>query len=562
MKNALEIARKRASNISNKTARFSPRSLMSGTPRSSRTRADVCPDAASSNRTRSSVTNTPVLRSPASTCVAVSPGDASTSWAHPSPAVVPYCTSELSHNSTDNMDPFATSSHTARSPLRCSSSSPIRELISDRQMSPDHDSQVVMDPDQPLLIPITTHYDPVVDSMDDEVNTTVSVSSSVIACSDSGSLGGDVICCPICSAEVPDSDDCFECDLCNNWCHISCLSISKDVYDAINAMNRENFSNGVVRDCIKIHCPDCQCIPPLPTTPATNFVSIAATEPSVADCSADEITVISCPDNAGKTPSPVTVKGAGCTMSNLFSHEFTFNGLEFRSAEHAYQYECAIRQGQHTLADGIKRAPTASKAKKLSHQMVKLGSKGDRIELMWDILVQKAAQCDIFVKDLIGTSTSKILHSTGHRDILWGTGLNPNVNVKTTCDFKGENVFGRLLMDLCDVSLGVKDSFAISDYVSTASVSNRRVPDGCSVGADVSRAQATPQLVVKKRRVVQPSARRQSVSQPVVTKQQVSQHKCFHCGVPGHVRRVCRLKSRPVICRSCNSDWTQTKVLS
>ena len=61
---------------------------------------------------------------------------------------------------------------------------------------------------------------------------------------------------------------------------------------------------------------------------------------------------------------------------NFFPIPMKFNNVEFFSSEHAYQYECAARQGKRTLADKIKRAPTAANAKKLSHQMVKLGSKG------------------------------------------------------------------------------------------------------------------------------------------------------------------------------------------
>ena len=53
--------------------------------------------------------------------------------------------------------------------------------------------------------------------------------------------------------EVDDSDDCFAHVIyVVVGVHIECLNISKDVYDAINAMNRENDLNGVDGDCIKI----------------------------------------------------------------------------------------------------------------------------------------------------------------------------------------------------------------------------------------------------------------------------------------------------------------------
>ena len=45
----------------------------------------------------------------------------------------------------------------------------------------------------------------------------------------------------------------------------------------------------------------------------------------------------------------------------------------------------------------------------------------------------------------------------------------------------------------------------------------------------------------------------------LVAKQQVSAAQMFSLWGPWTRERVCRLKSRPVICHSCNADWSQTR---
>ena len=107
----------------------------------------------------------------------------------------------------------------------------------------------------------------------------------------------------------------------------------------------------------------------------------------------------------------------------------------------------------------------------------------------------------------------------------------------------------------------MKDSFDCSSYftdnTTNAAVSSPQGHD--STGACVERVQGTRQPVADRQQATQPAVNPRRVAQPVASMQQNSQHKCFHCGVPGHVKRVCRLKSRPVICHSCHETGHKKK---
>ena len=350
--------------------------------------------------------------------------------------------------------------------------------------------------------------------------------------------GAEVIICPKCVLVVNETDDCFECDLCLRWYHISCLNICKDVHDAINVMNKVNEELGVVGDCIKINCSDCQSSPAVLACPPKSQPIINS-----GDSILNRITQTIEPgdDACAVTQQPFkVVQGTGCSLSNFFPCVITVDGVEFRSSEHAYQYMCAQRQGLNRLAEDIKNAPTAANAKKLSHQMRKSASKGDKISLMWELLVQKAIQCDIFLKDLIACGSATILHSTGPRDKLWGTGLNPGAVVKSCSDYNGENVFGRLLMDLRSVLLGLKDDFLLSDYaVPNVDLPVTRSCNDSSTGGTASRGHGC--------------------HQGTLYRKPLTKHSCYHCGVPGHVKRVCRLKNRPVVCDTCKQTGHKKK---
>lgn len=449
----------------------------------------------------------------------------------------------------------------------CLDSNSVQSVASGRRHSGrQHSPEVaaVRDNAQFFGIPTMVHYDP--------VPIMPPLGDSIICVDDYGITDSahdmsveieDIIVCPSCSSEIDDDiHDSFQCDLCSNWLHIACLNISKEVYDAINVMNQTNELSGVAGDCLKINCNECQCSPPMPrpglsglAPSSTGVFGIADTGETISETPGMLAAVVPTPVLHGTVTEEQTftvVQGARCSLSNFFLSPLSFKGVDFRSAEHAYQFECAQRQGFDQLAGDIKNAPTASKAKRLARSKNKSCSRNYRISLMWDVLVQKAAQSDVFLQDLIASEGSFLVHSTGRRDILWGTGLEPNSIVRNITDFDGENVFGRLLMDLRSVVLGVKNEFCLSDYdVNDAAV---RVPIStasssifCATGLQ-GRSSTSPNV-----------SRARGVRRPVTHARHPNQHKCFHCGVPGHVKRVCRLKNHPVVCDSCKQAGHKKK---
>ena len=187
------------------------------------------------------------------------------------------------------------------------------------------------------------------------------------------------------------------------------------------------------------------------------------------------------------------------------------------------------------------------KAKALSYRMPKSKSRLPDIQLMWDILVCKSAQCEEFLFKLIDSNESVFVHSTGSRDRFWGTGLVSTVVVDDITQIKGQNIFGKLLCDLRSVLMNRIDSFCIDKYDTLSDIpfrvtNSRSIVRGVSsVRLPVTNARASVQAPMYRRNVV---------------------HRCFHCGVPGHVKRVCRLKKHPVRCYKCGEVGHKSKFCS
>ena len=127
--------------------------------------------------------------------------------------------------------------------------------------------------------------------------------------------------------------------------------------------------------------------------------------------------------------------------------------MEFKSAEHIYQYEKCSTLVNNTLAKKVMETNTAAEAKML----VKFNLSVDEldlnvwnsvnIEIMESILKAKAESYPLFKSALLESGDSLLVEATSDR--FWGCGMSPS-NVKNTQKnfFKGENKLGELLMKL------------------------------------------------------------------------------------------------------------------
>lgn len=138
-------------------------------------------------------------------------------------------------------------------------------------------------------------------------------------------------------------------------------------------------------------------------------------------------------------------------LSNSYPYEVRFQGRNFKSAEHAYQYSKAADCGYHRLTTKIEGARHAGVAKAISSNGIpeEEGSQWEQKHgnVMMDILTAKYQQCPEFQEALKASGDRIILQAT--RDKFWGTGLSPEISKHTTPEFwPGKNMLGAMLAEL------------------------------------------------------------------------------------------------------------------
>ena len=230
----------------------------------------------------------------------------------------------------------------------------------------------------------------------------------------------------------------------------------------------------------------------------------------------------------------VIVKGHHNVLSNMYDFPFLFDNEQFRSSEHCFQVKRARKRNAHDLAEKIKAAPTAYVAKRLYKRLRGTGTDREWDKnLMKEILDQKADQLPSFLDALVKSGESRLVHSTYPDDGFWGSVLysydQQGAEMK---DLPGQNVFGQLLMDVRKNLLrrAVTSNAPCQSYATVAARNIPRRTDTAPVRSCFSQ---------------QNRGQRPTLDSPN------KHHRCFHCGVPGHVVESCRLKGAPVQCFEC-----------
>jgi ribA/ribD-fused uncharacterized protein len=165
------------------------------------------------------------------------------------------------------------------------------------------------------------------------------------------------------------------------------------------------------------------------------------------------------PTNAEPEPGPIIVKGRQNPMSNFYLFSFLFNGIRYKSLEHAYQSIKATICGNTSLAWDIRHSHSPQAAKKLADRLPRIATKKLH-DLMFELLKAKISQCYSFRKALRKTGTKTIFHSTYKNvDLYWCTGLHYNDIEAHKGDFDGLNVFGQMLEKVRDEHLQSEDEY-------------------------------------------------------------------------------------------------------
>ena len=125
-------------------------------------------------------------------------------------------------------------------------------------------------------------------------------------------------------------------------------------------------------------------------------------------------------------------------------------GMNFHSAEQAYQYSKAIQRGQPDVADDILKSPSPLLAKSKS-KFLKYNAnwnKDQKTALMKQILQAKAEQVPDF-KDALLSSARQAIVVADRFEYEWATGLT---SIETTYTQKknwpGKNLLGTVLEDI------------------------------------------------------------------------------------------------------------------
>ena len=123
-------------------------------------------------------------------------------------------------------------------------------------------------------------------------------------------------------------------------------------------------------------------------------------------------------------------------LSNFYMVEVVYDGVTYKSTEHAYQAAKTLLPAERRT---IQEASSCGKSKRLG-QKVKLRPDWEaiKVDVMYDLLQQKFEDPELR-KKLIATGDQHLVEGNTWQDFWWGV-----------CDGRGRNHLGRLLMDVRD----------------------------------------------------------------------------------------------------------------
>lgn len=350
--------------------------------------------------------------------------------------------------------------------------------------------------------------------------------------------------CKVCSSSVRDKDLGIQCEgECGLWFHAACVDISKSEYKFIERLTGN----------LKYFCTPCtQKPPPGKSVPVSIDQPTDVSNPVSVSCATDpvptSVSVAVGPDPAPTSESVAAnpecsyriVYGASDPLSNMFSFDFVYNGVPYKSVEQAFMHSRAVSCGNLRIAQRIRNTDNPFSCKQLARSLRKCPA--EDIALMRSLLEGKFEQCLQFKNSLVESIGKSILHSTHRSDTFWATGLeHDDEHGHRNGTFPGKNIFGRLLSDLRDNVLSLQTE-GINSSVLHSHVSNP------TPGSYVSKPISLLNL---------------NVPFPIVNGDPslFTQTRCFNCFEPGHSYVTCGFK-RQIFCRQCGKIGHKKKFCS
>ena len=139
-------------------------------------------------------------------------------------------------------------------------------------------------------------------------------------------------------------------------------------------------------------------------------------------------------------------------FSNFYETKFTLDGVEYRSAEHAFQAVKAKTFGDDASFTKVLRAKSAQSAKSFGKKVVgfkdEVWTPEKKEGIMKDIVRAKFTQ-NLELRKKLVDSGDKVLANADARDKFWGVGTSATTAIaKDPSKWKGENKLGKMLMEL------------------------------------------------------------------------------------------------------------------
>ncbi len=158
-----------------------------------------------------------------------------------------------------------------------------------------------------------------------------------------------------------------------------------------------------------------------------------------------------CPAYDPEPQNYVCFKGAECTMSNFFLCHLRYEDRNFRSTEHAYQWQKARDIGEDAAAEQIVAAPDGKSAKRVSNRLDAEAAGRWKVEksigVMKKLIAAKYDQVEEFRRACVESGEAYIMEATF--DKFWGVGLLEDFAMHCKLEhIPGKNVLGWIIMQV------------------------------------------------------------------------------------------------------------------
>ena len=195
---------------------------------------------------------------------------------------------------------------------------------------------------------------------------------------------------------------------------------------------------------------------PLKSPAQSSFTRRHSWQPYISRCAICKTTDHNTndPDCPAYDPHPakrLCFKGPLCCMSNMYPCKLIYQGLTFRSTEHAYQWQRALDIGRAEVARKMLEAVDGFEAKRLSNELDKTRilewKEKNCIRVMTKLIEAKFEQVEDFRQACIKSTDAYLMEATF--DTFWGVGLLEEAASNCKLEYlPGKNILGWIIMQV------------------------------------------------------------------------------------------------------------------